>query len=452
MILCLTALLCTLGRQAAPLPTKARPLAIVGATLIDGTGAPPTRNSALVLRGGKIVAIGRRDQVTIPDDADTVDASGKWVIPGLVDLHVHLDEDISPTAYLLFGVTSVRDFGSRLVTLQRLRARAARGEPMPYLYWMGRNIDQDKPSWWGAVAVKSPGEVPDLLDDMARQGVDGVKLYVAAGPEVTRAVIQVAHRRGWPVTGHLERTRPSEAARMGIDNLEHVSTLLDELRKIPAKSVAGYLRAFVNVARVDLSGAKAQQLIKLLHDHHVAVTATLSVSCMPVEGETGASAAYSGWADVPKGWKKEWSRPYWNFVSTKGWRPKDFNAARNAYRKYQEMVRRLDRAGVKIVAGTDTPAPWVLPGAGLIHELELLVQAGLNPMTALRAATGRAAEVFGKSKEIGNLEVGRRADLVLLKADPLQDIRNLRQVSAVYVGGKKVDLERLGKSFQAANH
>jgi imidazolonepropionase-like amidohydrolase len=286
---------------------------------------------------------------------------------------------------------------------------------------------------------------------MARQGVDGVKLYIRAGPDIARAVIDDAHRRGWPVTGHLEDTRPSAAARMGIDNLEHVSTLLDELRRKSVRSVVGYRRGFANVAEVDLEGRKARTLIKAFARNHVAVTPTLTVARMPVEGEKGAARAYAGWAEIPVGWSREWKRPYWDFISTKGWTDRDFRTARSAYRKCEAFVRQLYRAGVPIVAGTDTPAPWVLPGAGLVHELELLVQAGLSPTSALQAATMRAAEVLRKSGEVGTLRAGRRADFVLLDADPQQDIRNLRTVSGVYLAGKCLDLAALRAQFQQAH-
>lgn len=447
MILCLAVSLIV----GAPHPQQPKALAVVGATLIDGTGAPPMTDATILVRDGRIVAIGKGDAVKIPPDADQIDATGKWIIPGLIDMHVHLDEVITPSAFVLFGVTTVRDVGSRLVTLQKLRARAMKGEVMPRFYWLGRNIDQGKPSWWGAVAVKDSKGAPALLDDMARQGVDGVKLYVLAGPGVTRAVIREGHRRGWPVTAHLQDTLPSAAARMGIDNLEHISTLMDELRHKPNKRVTGYLRGFVGVQDVDLNGPAAKRLIEAIRKNDVAITATLAVALMPVEGEKGAQARYEGWADVPASWRKEWARPYWDFISTKGWTARDFSTARSAYKNYEEMVNKLDRAGVKIVAGTDTPAPWVLPGAGLVCELELLVKAGVSPMSAIRAATGRAAEVLRKDGEVGTLRRGRRADFIILGSDPLKDIRSLRRPEGVYVGGIPLDLPAIKSMFDQAH-
>ncbi len=425
--------------------------AFIGATLIDGTGAKPLRDSVVVVQGHRISAAGPKSSVPVPAGARTVDLTGKWILPGLIDMHAHLDEDLSPSAFPLFGVTSVRDVGSRLVTIQKLRAMAASGEPMPRIYWMGRNIDEGKPSWWGAVAVKGPGQAPALLDDMARQGVDGVKLYTLAGPEVSRAVIADAHRRGWPVTGHLDHTRPSEAAKLGIDNLEHVFTLFQELKPRPPAMLTGYRRSFHAVDSVDLGGKAARRLVAALKVRPAALTPTLAVSTLPVMGEKEAEAVYAGWANVPAGWRKYWKSSYWSFISTAGWTSREIKQARWAQAKFAALVRRLDRAGVPIIAGTDTPAPWVLPGAGTVYELELLVRAGLTPSRAIQAATGRAGAVLRRGADMGTIRPGRFADLIVVDADPLADIRSLRSVSRVYLGGREIDRMALRRKFDHAH-
>jgi hypothetical protein len=424
-------------------------LAITGATLFDGTGASPIPDAVLLVRDGRITAAGSRSSVTIPDGARVVDAAGKWLIPGLIDLHVHLDEDITPGAFPLFGVTSVRDVGSRLVTLQKMRGRAAKGEPMPRLFWMGRNIDAGKPSWSGAVAVKDPAGVPALLADMQeKQGVDGVKLYVSADAAVAKAVITEAHRRRMPVTGHLGEMTPEKAAQVGIDNLEHISTLFtSQLSRDAAKKAQGTRKSHAGVAEVNLDSLPVRRLIETLARHKVAVTPTLSVSLMPMAGEQNADRIYGGWADIPSGWRSFWKDAYWSFLQPLGWTARDYREKEQANRKFLQMVARLEAAGVPIVAGTDSPAPWVLPGAGLVHELELLVQAGLSPKSALLAATGRAASVLRKTGEVGTLVPGARADFLLLPADPLKDIRALRHLSAVYQNGQEFDRNAARRTF-----
>lgn len=438
-------LLWTLFTLPAPKPA---PIAIIGATLIDGTGAPAVTDSVVVISGSKIQSVGSRTQVAIPPEATVVDAHGKWLIPGLIDMHVHLDEVISPEAFTLFGVTTVRDVGSRLVTLQQWRALAAKGQAIPHLYWMGRNIDEGKPSWSGAVAIRTPQEAPALLADMQKQGVDGVKLYVNAGPDVTRAVIQEAHRRGWPVTAHLNNTLPGAAAEMGIDNLEHVAQLFIELRPKPKNPLGAYGSGFQGVPQVDLQGEAARHLISTLARHHVAVTPTLTVSLLPPIGESAAVRYYAGLTEFPDGWRRYWHSAYWGFLTPKGWTAQDQVVARQAGEKYKEMVGMLYRAGVPLIAGTDTPAPGVLPGAGLQVELALMVESGVPPAEVLYAATGRAAQILHKSDSVGTIQAGRYADLVLLNADPLADIHNLHKIEAVYLAGKPLDLPAQRRSFQ----
>jgi len=301
---------------------------------------------------------------------------------------------------------------------------------------MGRNIDEGKPSWWGAVAVKTPKEVPELIEDMAKQGVDGAKLYVNSGPDVTAAVIHEAHLRGWPVTAHLNNTMPTQAAEMGIDNLEHVAQLFIELKpKAKKNTEAGYGSGFEGVPGVNLAGPNVQHLINALAKHHVAITPTLTVSILPVLGKRGSAAYYSGWSAVSQQWKHEWARSYWDFITPKGWTAGQFKNAALAAQKYRDMVGKLYRAGVPLIAGTDTPAPWVLPGAGLLVELQLMVESGVPPAEAIHAATGRAAEILHRTDDVGEIVPGRIADMVLLDANPLKDIRNIHKIDKVYIDG-----------------
>lgn len=413
--------------------------AIVGATIIDGTGAPSIEDAAVIIDGERILAVGHRTTTPIPQGATVVKANGKWIIPGLIDMHVHLDEVIvdpgRPGQFLRYGVTSVRDVGSRLVTIQKWRAKTTQNRYAPRIFWMGRNIDEGQPSWWGAVAVKSAAEVPDLLSDMARQGVDGVKLYVNAGPRVTGAVIREAHLRGWPVTAHLDKTLPSQAARMGIDNLEHVSQLFIELKPKSAHAGSGFGAGFTNVSKVDLNSKKARDLVALLARSHVAVTPTLTVSLLPVLGGEGSRGYYSGWSPADSAWKREWARSYWSFITPIRWPQSQYQEAAEAFQKYKQMVGDLYRAGVPLVAGTDTPAPWVQPGAGLLVELQLMVEAGVPPGEAIKAATGRAAEILRRDDDVGAIVPGRYADLVVLNANPFSNIRNLHQIHEVYQNG-----------------
>jgi imidazolonepropionase-like amidohydrolase len=407
----------------------------------------------MLVHSGRVVAVGPRCAANAGADVRRLDAGGRWLLPGLIDLHVHLDEVITPGAFPLFGVTSVRDCGSRLVTMQKLHARAARGEGMPRLFWLGRNIDETTPSWSGAVAVAGPAQVPALLDDMGRQGVDGAKLYVNARADVGAAVIDGAHRRGWPVTGHLDALDPAVAADLGIDGLEHAFTLFSAgICHTDAKHAAGMRKPYAGAGDVDLDAPPARRMVAALARagrRPVTLTATLTVSVMPLLSEREVASVYAGWADVPPGWRTYWKDAYWSFLQPAGWTGADLRTAARANRAFVAMVRRLDAAGVPIGAGTDTPAPGVLPGAGLVRELELLVAAGLPPRTALLGATGHAAAALRRVGIVGTLTPGARADFILVDGNPLDDIRAMRRLGAVYQNGAEVDRKALRAAFDS---
>ena len=172
--------------------------------------------------------------------------------------------------------------------------------------------------------------------------------------------------------------------------------------------------------------------------------------CFRLWGARGARADYEGWSGFPRGWRNYWHSDYWSFLTPERWTPHDYAVANQAGAKYTELVGMLYRAGVPLIAGTDTPAPWVLPGAGLLVELELMVAAGVPPMEALHAATGRAADILHKSDFVGTLRSGRSADFLILSAVPLTHIPKSQSIEAVYFAGKSQDLPAQQRAFQSS--
>lgn len=416
----------------APGPPVESPVAIVGGTLITGLDDAPIRDSAVIFENGRINFAGKLAGAPIPHNAQIVDAKDRWLIPGLIDMHVHLDEVITPEMFIKFGVTSVRDVGSRLMTIQRWRAMHS----VPHIFWMGRNIDQGTPSWWGAVAVNGPAQVPDLLEGMVNQGVDGFKLYVNAGPDVARAVIEHAHERGMPVTAHPGKTSPKRLSEDGIDNIEHVSQLFLDLSNASPSANLGYFAGYKRASEVEIQGPRTKALVTTLKANHTAITPTLTVSIMPLN--MNETRRYAGWGAVPARWRDEWNRSYWDFISTKGWTTKQKLAASAACANYRKLVTLLYRAGVPLIAGTDTPAPNVLPGAGLLVELELMGECGIPPMELIRSATSRSAVVLRREDDVGAIAAGRCADILILRADPTKNIKFLHSIETVYHDGHRV--------------
>ncbi len=412
------------------------PTAMINVTVWDGSR---TISPGFVLwEGERVTGVGRADVVRFSSSVKLVDGKGGWLIPGLIDLHVHVDEVKTPDLFVRYGVTSVRDMGSSPRVIADWRRQWRTGDKRPCVYWMGRNIDTGKPSWWEAVAVKKPAEVPALLEHLRQLGADGFKLYVNADRATAEAVIDYARWMGLPITAHHETIPASELLRLGISGIEHAHCMLHELLssrpRIDEKRKSGYLRVFAGFSRLSTEDARVRRLMELAYATSVVWTPTLSLYDIPPWWKSKSPAGVS----IPADWRAEWSRPYWGFLSTRGWTPADFDTAQRAVEVYKRFVREAHVRGVLIGAGTDTPAPGLLPGAALHHELRLLAECGFSPEAVLRAATVIAAKALRQEGKVGMLQPGARADMVLLEKNPLERVENLLAIRKVYLRGREV--------------
>lgn len=411
------------------------PTAIVNVTV--WTGSQTISPGFVLWEGETITDVGRADVVRFSSSVKLVDGGGGWIIPGLIDLHVHIDEVKTPDLFVRYGVTSVRDMGSSPKVVAEWRKRWRAGDKRPYVYWTGRNIDTGKPSWWEAVAVKSAAEVPGLLEHLRKLGADGFKLYVNADRATAESVIDYARWMGLPVTAHHETIPASELMRMGIAGIEHAHCLLHELLpsrpRIDEKRKSGYLRVFAGFDRLKAEGDRVRRLMELAYATSIVWTPTLSLYDIPPWWKRKSPAG----VPIPAEWDAEWSRAYWDFISTRGWTSADFRTAERAIMVYKHFVREAHRQGVPVGAGTDTPAPGLLPGAALHHELRLLVECGFAPEEALRAATVVAARALRLDGKVGTLQPGARADMVLLARNPLERVENLMAIRQVYMRGRE---------------
>jgi imidazolonepropionase-like amidohydrolase len=412
------------------------PQALVNVTVWDGRQV--IHPGFLLWEGERISDVGRADVVRFSSNVRSVDGKGGWVIPGLIDLHVHVDEVKTPELFVRYGVTSVRDMGSSPKVIAQWREAWRKGDRRPYVYWTGRNIDTGKPSWWEAVAVKNPRDVPALLEHMRKLGADGFKLYVNADLPTCEAVIDYARWLGVPTTAHHETIAASQLMRFGITGIEHAHCLLHELLpnrpSVDEKGKSGYLRLFAGFERMEMDTERTRRLMELAYATSIVWTPTLSVYDIPPWWRRKRPAGVA----LQSEWQREWARPYWDFLSTRGWTAADFRMAERAVQVFRQFVAEARRQGVQVAAGTDTPAPGVLPGAALHHELRLLVQCGFTPEEALRAATVVAAQALRQESRVGSLQPGARADMVVLSSNPLERIENLMSIQAVYLRGQKV--------------
>jgi imidazolonepropionase-like amidohydrolase len=434
------------------------PLVIRGAQVFDPEGGVFVART-LVIEGGHIrgvLAPGGR--IDAPAGARVLDAAGTYALPGLIDAHAHLvhllasaqvtGDEILPL-YLANGITTVRDTGDEIVA-QKLVARFAEEHPgqAPRVFLASPLIDGDPPYHRGTGrAVTDAAAVPAFVREMLGWGVATFKIYVGTGPEVGRAVIEEAHRHGARVTAHLGKYTAQQAVADGIDALEHIASVFEyalpaDVPVLPPREVRQRLpegerralerRVLEARVRASLDNPRARDLVRALVERRVAVDPTLVVyrNWMLLR-DVPEIQNHPDHARLPERLRRTWSdlaRPVQPDPAT-------LELRRAEFRKLQELTGTLYRAGVTLLAGTDAPVQYCPPGFAIHQELELLVASGLPPAAALRAATLQNARALGAADRLGTLEEGKLADLVLLDADPLRDIRNTRRIFKVVHGG-----------------
>ncbi len=431
-------------------------LVIQGATLISGAGSTPVQNTVVVIEGNRITAVGPAGQVSVPQGAEVIQAEGKFIIPGLSDMHVHW-QSWMPELFLAHGVTSAVDLESGQWTHeQRDLIRDGRMQ--------GPRIFTATNSLYGRL-VWNYGESPSRpvlhSTDMARRMVrrygpgrelyNVTKTYTELAPDHLQAIVEESHRLGRKVIGHLGGIDARQAARVGIDGIAHgagiaLATIADpvkaeEMRTFVRMGIAVDFPMFL-MYHAYMDPQKADELVELLVAEDVAI-----------EFEQVNTAGR--W--VPKyrdAWiaedRKFFEDPNLSYIGSDHWdrifyyepydqlTDREKELVQEGYDNRKEFLGKFARAGGKVLAGCDT-ASFVLPGICLHRELELLVEAGMSPMEAIQAATVNNFE-FLQEPNLGTLEPGKLADLLILREDPLADIRNTRTIDTVIKGGKTQDI------------
>jgi imidazolonepropionase-like amidohydrolase len=421
----------------------AAPVAIVGATLVDGNGGPPLENSAIVIRDGRVIEVGSAAGVRIPPDAVTIQANGKTVLPGLIDMHVHLFKGDDLHLFLAAGVTSVRDVGGFTDQMVSLAGRTRTGEIVgPRIFFSGESFIHETGFAQWQRPTKDAEEARVEVRKRIASGASVIKVVSDITPELVQAIVEEAHRANVPVTADILGNTAVTAERaiaLGVDGLEHVSGVPQSIQSDTAPTRSTDVidrRALFKWLYAD--GRKEAALIDLMVARNTYVVPTFVVmewlfpEAVPVArdaAERHISTRLAG---------------FWNTVD----RIPSFSSAEDRafeegflvhFAYAQRFIGKLAAAGGRIVAGTDMPTPGVVPGFSLHRELELLVQAGLTPMQAIQAATRTAAEFLGKRDEIGTIEAGKLADLIIVEGRPHMRITDTRHVSTVVHNGVLIE-------------
>jgi len=425
------------------------------ARVIDGTGAPARAEQTIVIERGVIRASGAAGDVAIPPGARVLDLSGRSVLPGLVMVHEHMfypsgagsvynEQAFSfPRLYLAGGVTTARTAGNMagyadLELKRAIDAGRAVGPALdvtaPYLNGPGLPIYQ-------VHALTGPDDAREMVAHWADRGATSLKAYMQITRAQLEAVIAEAHRRQLKVTGHLCSVTFREAAALGIDNLEHGLVVASDFvsDKRPDECPAGGVTA--SIAALDVAGEPVQSLIRELVARRVAVTSTLTVFETFTPGRPSAPQGALD-AMLPEARDQYLRRRVQ--IATQSNSP--WTAL---FAKEMRFERDFFRAGGVLLAGTDpTGYGGVVAGYANHRALELLVEAGLTPLEAIRVATLNGAQYLGRADSVGTIAVGKRADLMIVRGDPSARIADIANVETVFKGGVGFDSARLFASVR----
>ncbi|HEX6106258.1 MAG TPA: amidohydrolase family protein [Gemmatimonadales bacterium] len=420
-------------------------LALVGATLIDGSGGPALPDAVVVVRGGRVESVGTRAGFQLPERTSEVDLTGRWIIPGLIDAHVHLTDgkagvlDWSLQRYLAWGVTTVRDAHGALETVLELRDALNRGaEPGPRMYAAGAEIDGLPTTYADAMGANRPNDARRGVDRLVNSGTDFIKVYTRVDRTLLRAVLDEARTFNLRVTGHLGLTDAVTAAREGLAAVEHLSGVPEAAAADPSSIYAAHYRSFFagwtafQRAWTGLDSTALERVAQELAKADMVVVPTLVLHETFSRLDDPPSLGDSAFQDVPEDAQKRWNVP--DMVARAGWSREDFDAFRRARPRQDLFVRRFAAAGGTVAAGSDAANQMLIPGASLHREMALLVGAGLEPREAILAATRHGALLLGVDS-LGLIAPGKVADLVVLSRDPLTDIRNSQSIERVMSRG-----------------
>jgi hypothetical protein len=430
------------------LATLPAPLAMTGVTVIDATGAPARSGMTIVLTGGRITAVGRTDQVVVPPGARIVDATGKYVIPGLWDMHVHWYDEPSLALFPVHGVTGVRIMCGYPLHL-RWRREIDDGMLLgPQLILAGPIVDGPDPVWPDSLRAANAAQGRQAVRTIQEQGYDCVKVYNFLPRSAYLGVAEEARRRRVRFVGHVPfAVSAAEASDAGQQSIEHLNGIAlacssreSELRSLQIASVrergqpATALALRIEVQAEDsYDAAKAANLFACFVRNGTWVVPTLTVR-QAHSRLKDLAAQSAGVRYLPPSLKRRWDSR--RTATLKKLTPGDLTNFQWSLRKELELVGAMHRAGVRFLAGTDAGALGCLAGFSLHDELALFVEAGLTPLEALQTATRNPAEFLGQLEDQGTIKVGKRANLVLLDADPLADIRNTTRIFGVVVNGR----------------
>ena len=459
LLLCLTSLSWRTYSQQLSSAVKqfvsvnADTVALIHVTIIDGTGAPAKNDQAVLIIKGRIAKTASSKDIAIPTSAKTLDCTGKTLIPGMVMMHEHLfygeslppyylgvEMPISfPRLYLAGGATTIRTTGSvEPQTDLNIKQAIDKGQmPGPDIDATGPYIERELLPIPEVQFIKSPEEAAEEVNYWIARGSTSFKVYMDITKDDLKAVVSIAHQHGLKVTGHLCSLTYREAAELGIDNLEHGFIPASDFVAGKKENVCAFASVTPSLKKLDVTSPAMKDLMKFLIEKKVAITSTLPVfepntgrEMIPGDGESALAPQIK--ETVEKNYKAQAGKDTSDVA---------------LFKKEMAWEKQFVEMGGRLMAGVDpTGAGRTIPGYADRHTLELLVEAGFSLPMAIKICSLNAAEYLGREKEIGSIEEGKRADLVLINGDIQKDIRAVRNTEIVFKNGIGYDSKKIFES------
>ena len=438
------------------------------------------KNQTVIIKAGKIHKVVSSDELHLAPDNEIIDGTDKFMIPGLWDAHVHFAyiEELAPKMFDLFiayGITSVRDTGGEIGFVKKWKERAlSNPTAAPRVMIAGPLIDgipnvYDGSDVWHpalSVGLESVDEVINLVNELDSLGVDMLKAYEMLTPDQFVVITKLGKEKGLKVSGHVPLSMDViSASNVGLNSIEHLKNLelscasnadelLEERKRLLASGKndrGGVLRSRIHRAQQQIAienydEYKAQEILDVMAQNQTWQIPTLAINT----GSTKRFFATAEWKESYKYLPDSIEQQWWkNVEAMMGREVSEFS---HRFAKWKlDMVDKIHQAGIDIMAGTDCPILYLTPGLSLHQELALLVEAGLSPLDVIKTATLNPARYFNLENELGSIKENMWADLVILDANPLENINNTKCIYAVLKQGKYFDRNELDEILERLN-
>ncbi len=407
---------------------KNKTIAITGGNVIDVEGGRHINNAVIIIKGGIISKLGSAADVSIPAGATIIHAEGKTIVPGLWDMHAHFQQAEWGPSYLAAGVTTVRDCGNEYDYINAIKSAIDAGKGVGPLIIKAGIVDGPGDMALGIVRATTEEEAVKVVRMYKNNNYAQIKIYSSVKPAIVKAICNEAHRLGLTVTGHIPKDMTTKAGiDSGMDMINHMQFVYAMMKRNKDGSIV-------------LEDSVSQAALDYLKEKHTVVDGTLGVFEMVFRSlDEDILIMEPNYKNLPV--------PLQQLFTSMGMPAEQAAKSKPRYQAMLNLVKVLYDKGITVVAGTDMG----FPGYSLPRELELYVQSGLTPLQALQTATITPAKVMGMDKHNGSIKEGKQANLLILDADPLTQIRNIRQVNLVIKDGQQYDPHVLHKMVGFAN-